>query len=56
MVETCGCCPAKADVIVLRVRRANGLFRFAPKPDISLLRLGDAKGHTETSVAAAGSK
>jgi hypothetical protein len=45
--------------IVLRVRRAtasSGLPRWPPKPDISLRRLGDAKGHTETSVATAGSE
>jgi hypothetical protein len=49
MAETSGCCPASA-------KADYGLFRFAPEPDISLRRLGDAKGHTETSVATAGSE
>ena len=62
MAETSGCCPAsaKADymikVIVLRVHRATASSGLLPKPDISLRRLGDAKGHTETSVASAGSE
>ena len=50
MAETSGCCPAsaKADymikVIVLRVHRATASSGLPPKPDISLRRLGDAKG------------
>ena len=62
MAETSGCCPAsaKADymikVIVLRAHRAAASSGLPPKPDISLRRLGDAKGHTETSVATAGSE
>ena len=44
-------------VIVLRVHRATASFGLPPpKPDISVRRLGDAKGHTETSVATAGSE
>jgi hypothetical protein len=43
-------------VIVLRVHRATASSGLLPKPDISLRRLGDAKGHTETSVATAGSE
>ena len=62
MAETSGCCPAsaKADymikVIVLRVYRATASSGLPPKPDLSLRRLGDAKGHTETSVATASSE
>ena len=32
------------EVIVLRVRRATASSGLPPKPDISLRRLGDAKG------------
>ena len=43
-------------VIVLRVYRATASSGLPPKPDLSLRRLGDAKGHTETSVATASSE
>ena len=56
MAETSGCCPAKADVIVLRVRRATASFVLPPTRTYRCRRLGDAKGHTETSVATAGSE
>ena len=62
MAETSGCCPAsaKADymikMIVLKVRCATAPSRLPLRPDIGLRRLADSKGHTETSVATAGSE
>ena len=59
MAETSGCCPAsaKADymikVIVLRVHRATASSGLPPKPDISLRRLGDAKGRAMAQSQAA---
>ena len=53
MIKDQGDCPERG----MESAPRYGLFRYChPKPDISLRRLGDAKGHTETSVASAGSE